>query len=341
MLAVLRFAHLMLKPQIRTTYVCVYIFDCMIPDVSIIIVSYNCATELRDCLCSITRETRKYTVEIIVVDNHSQDETLAMLARDFPYVHTLQNRENIGFAAANNRALAIATGRYILYLNPDTVLLDGAIDTMTDYMERNPNVGITGPHTYNADGHTTQLTVYGARSLTTVFHSYIPLFKHIPFFRPTRVDVYSPDHTCAVEAVRGCCMLLPAALVRTLGGMDERYFMYEEEYDLCEGVQARGLKVVYLHEAHIIHLEGRSSHQTDSVHINLSVEMLRSIVVHFRALYPESSLRRLRLILLTGSLWRYLLFTVAPLFPSKRLSSRTGRKEQAARLRWLLREYSH
>lgn len=310
----------------------------MAPDVSVIIVSYNCAAELCACLHSIVRETTRHSVEIIVVDNNSCDGTLAMLSRDFPQVQVVWLHSNIGFAAANNQGLAVATGRYILYLNPDTIILDGAVDVMLDYLEQTPTAGLTGPRTFNADGRTIQTTVYGARSLGTVFHCYIPLFKHLPLFRPTRVDVYRPDHTCAVDTVRGCCMLLPASLLRTLGGMNEEYFMYEEDYDLCGRVRACGYDVIYLYEACIIHLEGKSSQSSVALREQLAVAMLRSMMLHFRILYP-SSLHRLRLILLAGSLWRYALFLALCTVPSRSHSARIGRREQAARLRWLIREY--
>jgi GT2 family glycosyltransferase len=113
------------------------------PDVSIVIVSYNVRDLLRDCLRSIAQETRR-AHQIVVVDNASSDGSPDMVRAEFPDVELIANPDNRGFAAANNQGLAVATGSSILLLNPDTLLLDGAIDTMLGWLERHPDVGCVG-----------------------------------------------------------------------------------------------------------------------------------------------------------------------------------------------------
>ncbi len=308
---------------------------------SILIVSYNSLADLRDCLNSIRRETVRISYEIVVVDNNSQDGTAEMVRRNFPDVLLIANAKNTGFSHANNQALPLARGRFIMYLNPDTLILNGAIDTMVEVMEQNQHIGLLGPHTYNAGGQTTQATVYADHRLTTVFHEQIPLFKYL--LRPALVNVYFPNATCPAEVVRGSCMIARADLVRAIGGLDERYFMYQEDYALCRAVRERGFEVMYYHEASIVHSEGRStslSADTRSSRPALDIEQYRNLVRYFRLHRPTSSLLALRLILLAGCLWRLALFAViAPLSASKRTKAHIHRQALLARLQWLLFDY--
>ncbi len=313
----------------------------MSPTLSVLIVSYNSLRDLRECLYSIQRETRNVPYEIIVVDNNSQDGTVDMVRENFPEVQLIANTENKGFSRANNQALPLARGCFILYLNPDTIILDGAIDAMVGYMEQHDHVGLLGPHTYNADRQSTQATVYADIRLVTLFHEQIPLFKYL--FRPALVDVYFPVSTCTVETVRGSCMLVRAGLLRSIGGMDERYFMYREDYELCHAVRERGFQVVYYRDASIVHSEGRSTSVlpgTPSSRPALDVEQYRNAVRYIQRRQPGTSLAALRAVLLAGCLWRLLLFTVvAPVFASKRVAAKIHRHSLLARLRWLALEY--
>lgn len=307
----------------------------MAPDLSILIVSYNCAGLLRDCLYSIPRGSAQATNEIIVVDNASGDGTRAMLADEFPHVLCIANTVNVGFARANNQGLAVARGRCILYLNPDTVVLDGAFDAMLVVVEQ-PGVGLVGPHTYNADRTTTQYTVYNDHTLTTVFNCHIPLFKHLLPLPVSSLDTWLPAGTCPVEVVRGSCMLARADLLRDIGGMDERYFMYSEDYELCRAVRSRGYTVMYCREASIVHIEGGTTSAADRAPL-AAVDHINSIRTYFLIRRPGSRLLRLRCILLAGSLWRYTAFVlIALFFPSHRVAARTTRRNYAARLHQLL-----
>lgn len=310
----------------------------MNPVMSIIIVSYNVAAIMRDCLLSIARETSA-AHEIIVIDNASTDESCAMVDREFPQAHLIRNPENQGFAKANNQGLRIAQGEYVLFLNPDTVILDGAIDKMLALLQSHPHIGLLGPHTFNADGTTTQATALRHPSLVRAFHAHIPLWRLVPVWHPPLLGEYIPKDSGEVEIVKGSCMLMRTALAREIGGMNELYFMYSEEVDLCEAVRKRGLWVYYSTEAHIIHLGGAS---TEAVSDAMMIHLLRSMKKFFARQYHDSvlALQTLRIILIVGSLWRLPLWALLTKFGHNRTKARLRKSNHKAALKWLLKDFS-
>ncbi|MCU0427459.1 MAG: glycosyltransferase family 2 protein [Candidatus Kapabacteria bacterium] len=310
----------------------------MFQKISIIIVSYNVSAIMRDCLRSIQRETAT-PYEIIIVDNASTDDSCAMVAEEFPDAMLIANKENQGFAKANNQGLREAKGEYLLFLNPDTIILNGAIDRMVAYLEQHPNVGLLGPHTFNADGATTQSTALHHPSLVRAFHAHIPLWRVVPFWKPAVLGEYAPAASGNVEIVKGSCMLMRTALAREIGGMNEQYFMYSEEIDLCEAVRKRKLSVYYYADASIIHLGGAS---TEAVSDAMAVHLYRSTKKLFARQYNNSPivLQILRGILVIGSLWRFCAWKLVQIFKSKSDTAQTKQRNHKALLRWLLRDFS-
>jgi GT2 family glycosyltransferase len=312
------------------------------PIVSIIIVSYNVSGILREALRSIVGETL-VEYEIIVVDNNSSDDSCAMIEAEFPAAVLVRNAENVGFARANNQGLALARGEYVLFLNPDTIILDGAIDRMLEFLASRPDIGVLGPRTFNADGVSVQATVLRRPTLLRAFHANIPLWRLALVWRPPLLGEYAPPASGEVEIVKGSCMLISAALAREIGGMNEQYFMYSEEIDLCEAVAARGLAVYYYTDASIIHLGGAS---TDAVSEAMAVQLYRSLKQVFARRYRESAfaLGVLRWILVAGSLWRAVAWGVTTLLPnlSAERAAKARKRFHAHRalLRWLVKEYA-
>ena len=312
------------------------------PIVSIIIVSYNVSAILRQALASIIRETR-IAYEIIVVDNLSSDDSCAMVEAEFPAAILVRNAENVGFARANNQGLARARGEYVLFLNPDTIILNGAIDAMVEFLTAHPEIGVLGPHTFNADGASVQATVLHYPTLLRAFHANIPLWRLTLVWRPPLLGEYVPRASGEVEIVKGSCMLMRTALAREIGGMNEQYFMYSEEIDLCEAVAARGLAVYYFTGASIIHLGGAS---TDAVSETMAVQLYRSLKQVFARRYRQSPLALgvLRWILFVGSLWRagvWRAATLVPNLPTERAQKAQKRfRAHRALLRWLAKEYA-
>jgi hypothetical protein len=310
----------------------------VLPTVSIIIVSYNVAAIMRDCLASIARETTT-PYEIIIIDNASTDDSCAMVERDFPHAQLIRNTENQGFAKANNQGLREAKGEFALFLNPDTVILNSAIDTMITLLQARQEIGVLGPHTFNADGVTTQATALHQPTLMRAFHANIPLWRLVPGWHPPLLGEYVPDGSGAVEIVKGSCMLMRRALAREIGGMNELYFMYSEEIDLCEAVRKRGLTVYYYADASIIHLGGAS---TDAVSDAMTVHLYRSMKKFFARAYNGSpfALQTLRGILFFGSLWRFSAWKFMEILGRNTPKARAKQGNHKALLRWLLGEYS-
>jgi len=250
------------------------------PDLSIIIVNWNTCDLLRGCLASIYRETRVCTFEIFVVDNASGDHSNSMVREEFPEVHLIRNQRNEGFPKANNRALRQCRGKYILFLNPDTVILEGAIDQMVTALEKMPHVGAMGPQIVNLNN---EVQYDGGRNFPTVFNVFLEfsrLAKHFPhhrIFGRYRMGAWDHQSDQNVNALDGCCMLIRHDILDDIGSMDEQLFMYLEDMDLCYRIRRKGWAVYYLSRAKIVHVGGQSSRKVErkSLHYTLELEAYR------------------------------------------------------------------
>lgn len=285
-------------------------------DLSIIIVSWNVADLLRDCLRSIDENRGELDLQVIVVDSASSDDSVAMIQREFPWVDLLACDENVGFPRGNNLGLARANGRYLLLLNPDTVVLDDALSKMMAYMAENPTVGVLGCQLLNADG-----TVQSSkRRFPTII---------TPFFESTWLETIAPKSIQAayyaqdlpdnaineVDWVMGACMLVPRQVVAAVGGLDEAYFMYSEELDWCRRIKDSGWRVVYYPEAQIVHYVGQSSEQAVVArHINFQQAKLR----YFRKYNGRFFAILLRIFLLLNYGWQLILEGIKGIVGHKR-----------------------
>lgn len=236
-------------------------------ELSVVIVSWNVRELLRRCLQSLAREVAlfhdPFPAEIIVVDNASSDRTVEMLAQDFPSVRVIANQENLGFTRANNQALALAQGRYLFLLNPDTELRLGALCKLVQYMESNPEVGIVGPQLFYADG-TPQSSRRRFPTLATAFLESTRLQQWFPHHRVLSryYMLDTPDHVATeVDWINGSAMFVRRAVYEQIGGLDEQFFMYSEELDWCYRAKRAGWQIVYYPEAQVTHYEGKSSGQ--------------------------------------------------------------------------------
>lgn len=250
-------------------------------DVSIIIVNWNTRDVLRDCLRSVYDQTRGIAFEVIVVDNASSDGSVAMVRREFPEVTVIENPENVGFAAANNQGMAAAAPRYYLLLNPDTVILDGAVQKTFEYAQRDPGAAVVGCKVWSEDG-----TLQGTTAMYPRLFNMLLAVAGLPALIPNnrlfgRAMMWWWDHndTREVESVAGCFMLVRREAVDRVGMMDERYFMYAEEIDWCLRFHRAGWKIVYFHEAAIKHLIGKSSTLSER---DMNLERRKSLLAYFR-----------------------------------------------------------
>ncbi len=244
--AILRFA---LTPEVA------------VPELSVIVVNWNTRDMTLACLESLYRETRAVAFETILVDNGSGDGSAEAIAAAFPQVTLLAEATNHGFAKANNIAAKHASGRYILLLNSDTLVLDGAVDKLVAFAQRRPAAKIWGGRTVFADGSLNIGSAWGAQTLWSAFCFATWLTAAFPrtnFFNPEGLTGWRRDTERAVDIVSGCFLMIETALWHELGGFDSAFFMYGEEADMCRRAALHGARPAVTPEATIVHYGGAS-----------------------------------------------------------------------------------
>lgn len=250
-------------------------------DVSVIIVSWNTRELLRNCLTSISEQTRNTEFEVTVVDNDSDDDSAAMVGANFPQVTLIENSQNRGFAAANNQAIATAKGRYVLLLNSDTLLLDCAIDKAVAFAESHPEADVIGPRVLNPD-RTLQPTCFMFPSILNMFLSATYLYKVFPlnrFFGRERMTWWDRNNIRQVDVVTGCFMLIRKEAIERVGLLDERFFMYAEETDFCYRIKQNSGNIFFVPGAQIVHFGGASSTQ---IKPEMTLQLRAAILLFFK-----------------------------------------------------------
>jgi GT2 family glycosyltransferase len=231
-------------------------------DVSVCIVNWNCKEVLRGCLQSLREQTPDVRLEIFVVDNASTDGAPALVTREFPEVVLLRNAENVGFARANNRAARLACGRYVLFLNNDTVVPPDAVRRLVEYAEAHPEVGMIGPRLRDGKGRF-QASYRCRPTLAALLHRtsvlrWTGLFHNA--YRRYRRQRFDPEYTGRVELLLGAAMFLPRRVFVECGPWDEGYVFGGEDLDLSTSV-GRKYDVVYLPSVEITHYGRVSTRQ--------------------------------------------------------------------------------
>jgi N-acetylglucosaminyl-diphospho-decaprenol L-rhamnosyltransferase len=231
-------------------------------DVSVCIVNWNCRTHLRDCLHSLRAAASEVSLQVLVVDNGSSDGAADMVAEAFPEVVLIRNRDNLGFSRGNNQAARRATGRYLFFLNNDTVVPPGALRGLLDYARAHPEVGIVGPRLRDEHGQT-QLSCRSYPSLGAMLHRitwlrWTGLFRRAyRRYRGRDIDTATPR---PAEVLMGAALFMPRGVFRSCGPWDEDYTFGGEDIDLCDRVGRRHL-LVYHPAIEILHLGRVSSRQ--------------------------------------------------------------------------------
>ncbi|MBV9852744.1 MAG: glycosyltransferase family 2 protein [Armatimonadetes bacterium] len=231
-------------------------------DVAVIVVNWNAREDLRQCLLSLYDAPRPdVTYEVWVVDNASDDDSAAMVRSEFPQVHLIANTENLGFSRANNQAIAASDSRFVFLLNSDAVVHPGALDALVVFADAHPQAGILGPLVLNPDGGL-QFSCRRFPSLGAGFFRNTFLGRFFPNNRFARGYLMGDvDHSRPrpVDWVSGCAMLIRRDFLDGTGTLDERFFMYCEDVDLCWRCWRAGREVWYAPEAVVTHAIGRSS----------------------------------------------------------------------------------
>lgn len=237
------------------------IFRAVEPDISIIIVSYNTRAMTLECIRSVLAQTTAVLYEVIVFDNASTDGSPEAIRANFPQIELIASRENLGFAGANNIAAMRARGRRFLLLNPDTVILNHAIDRLHEFADANPRLGIWGGRTVLSDGRLNPGSCWGDATLWSIFcfaTGLTNLRRSSAVFNPEGYGGWKRDSIRAVDIVTGCFLLIDRELWKQLDGFDPEFFMYGEEADLCRRARKLGACPTITPAATIIHY-GQSS----------------------------------------------------------------------------------
>lgn len=273
------------------------------PDLSVIIVNWNTGDLLRQCLESLRPQAATACFETLVVDNASKDGSGDMVQALFPEVQLIANAENLGFAAANNQAIRRARGRYLLLLNPDTIVMAGALQTMVGYLDQHLDVGALGCRLLNADG-SVQTSCSHFPTLSNVALDSLGLSRLFPRSRLLaryKMTYWGHDEEREVDQPSGACLMIRRKAWEQVGPLDERFFMYYEEVDLCRRLRQQGWRIVFTPVAQVVHLGGQSSRQ----HLDVRIVTFRaSQFLFFRKHCPAWQLAVLKGVVLCEMAWR-------------------------------------
>lgn len=249
---------------------------------SIIVVNWNTRDLLAQCLESIYANPPRGEFEIIVVDNGSEDGSVAMVRNQFPMVFLIENKHNSGFATANNQAIRCAHGQNVLLLNPDTVVMPDALDALIQFIENTPIAGAAGSMLLNPDG-TLQHSCHPAptlgRELWRLFH--LDALHPLALYPMNRWPIDLPR---AVDTVQGASIIVRREMVDEVGVFDDSFFMYSEEVDWCLRIRRAGWQIYWVPGSRVVHYGGQSTRQVATA---MFLQLYRAKVQYFRKHYGK------------------------------------------------------
>lgn len=228
---------------------------------SIAIVNWNTIKLLDQCLESVFKTLDNIESEVIVVDNDSSDGSPEMVEEKYPQVTLVRMHENVGFAAANNKAFGVSAGEYFLLLNSDTIAKQGAFKSMCDFMDSQPDAGAVGCRLLNGDGTLQRSCSPFPTPLSETFDAlYLSkLFPNSKLFGSYAMSYCSFNEPMEVDFAGGSSLLLRRKALQHVGLLDENYFMYSEEADLCYRLKSGGWKVYFTPDGEVTHFGGQSA----------------------------------------------------------------------------------
>ena len=255
-------------------------------DLSVVIVNYQTFELTRNTINSIFEYSYPFSYEILVVDNASSDDSLSKLQDYFKdKVTFIASKENNGFAAGNNQALRVAKGRYVLLLNSDTIVWENTLENIYNYMEKHTDVGASGCRVLLENG---DLDKACKRSFPNVKNSFFRLF-HIPTNSKDdnyNLDGLPDDEIYEIDCLTGAFMFMRAEALNEVGLLDETFFMYGEDIDLCYRIKKAGWKIIYYGESKITHLKGASSKKQKN---KLIYEFYRAMYIYYKKHHADES----------------------------------------------------
>jgi GT2 family glycosyltransferase len=284
-------------------------------DVTVIIVSYNTRDMTMECIRSVLEQTTVVRYELIVFDNASADSSVEAIGQNFPHVKVIASAQNVGFGMANNIVAKDARGRRLLLLNPDTVVLDNAIDRLYEFAVAFPEARIWGGRTLFPSGSLNPASCWGRQTLWSVlcYASGLTMFKRSNLFNPEGYGGWKRDTVRAVDIVTGCFLLIDKELWQQLKGFDPAFFMYGEEADLCLRARKLGARPMISPTATIIHHDGSS----ESDRAERRIKVLAGRVTLIRRHWPGFSYRLGRALYYVVPLSRWLVYGAAGVILAK------------------------
>lgn len=258
-------------------------------DVSILVVNYNTCQLTVDCLRSVYASKTEYRYEVILIDNNSSDDSVAVISEQFPQARLIENTQNTGFAKANNQGMEIAQGRYILLLNSDTIVQQDTLQTMVAFMDNNPLTGAAGCKVILPNGSLDKACRRGFPTPSASFYyafGLSKLFPDNPRFNQYQLGYRDPDQEYPVDCLVGAFMLVRRETVEQVGGLDEDFFMYGEDIDWCYRIKQAGWGIHYYPRTQIIHVKGGSARKRP---VKIIYEFHRAMILfhrkHYRSKY--------------------------------------------------------
>lgn len=267
------------------------------PMVSVVIVNWNTVDLLTACLHSLDSIVPDCTIEIIVIDNASTDGSPEFVEKNYPTVKLIRNSSNCGFAVANNQGISVAEGEYLLLLNSDTEVSPSAISDLAKYLSTHPNVGIVGADLRNPDNtHQYCFDLLPLPALQILRQNLFGAYER--FKEPSEQTTPESPASAPFEVgwVLGAALMIRRSVLDQIGLLDEHFFMYAEELDLCYRAKKNGWKVVHVPGACIMHLNGGSSQKSKHLQQKLFRMRQKSLEKFYRKHYGVASEQLLRLI---------------------------------------------
>lgn len=288
-------------------------------DLSIVIVNWNTKDLLRGCLRSIYEETGNIQFKVFVVDNASRDGSCKMVKEEFPQIRLIENPENVGFARASNQAIEQAKGKYILLLNPDTIVLENALEKMVRFMKRYPKIGAIGCKILDQNKNI-EFSCRSFPTLSTIFFQSTLLSRILPrnkIIGKYLLSYWGHNDIRDVDWVTGACLMFRKEVIKKVGLFDENMFMYGEDVDWCYRIKKAGYRVCYFPQSQIIHYKGGSSRGWSK---KAFVETHRSLYKFFLKHYGRHKLIVLQFIIILGLNLRNILVLFLSIFNKKERS---------------------
>lgn len=288
---------------------------------SIIIVSFNTSSLLKNCLNAIKKAIIStkllHDMEIIVVDNASKDKSVEMVKTDYPFVRLIENKSNTGFSEANNEGIRISKGENILLLNTDTIVEKNLFDTLLTAIEKDKKIGVVGPKIINSDGTIQQSLGYFPNLLKIFFWMTflddLPIFSYL--LRPYHIkdskyynNIFYPDW------VTGACLLVRRKAIQAAGMLDSKIFMYGEEVEWCYRIKQANFKVLYTPYTKVKHFKGGSGVGD----ISGIVEEFKSLTYFYVKHKTRAELILLKILIKLGILLRFIIFGIILCNPKRR-----------------------